>query len=304
MLGEKLVENLTGQQGQFGNNLGKRLFITDLDGTLLNDVRTVSPKDLAALTRMRRAGTLVALATGRSNHSLAMLMEKLGCAGPAGSMPVDYIIFSTGAGVMDYPGGRILRSVSLAQEDVLLISSVLDQLRLDYMIHRPVPDTAHFLYSQYNRGNQDFLRRLQIYRSFATPLSQARLCGFGGATEVLCIVAHDKGHEIAARLAEIFKNFSVIKATSPLDGRSLWIEIFAPSVSKSKTAEWLVEELAIEREMVCAVGNDYNDQDLLHWAGKSFVVANSPSVLRDHFPVVASNNNGGVGEAAAWWLAW
>jgi hypothetical protein len=92
------------------------------DGTLLNDDRKVTPEDPAALTRMRRAEILVALATGRSNHSPAMLMERLGYCGSMGSMPVDYIIFSTGAGVIDYPGGQILRSVSLAQKDVLSIS--------------------------------------------------------------------------------------------------------------------------------------------------------------------------------------
>jgi hypothetical protein len=231
-------------------------------------------------------------------------MDKLGYSGPAGGLPVDYLIFSTGAGVMDYPGGRILRNIALAPEHVLSISSVLDQLRLDYMIHRPVPDTVHFIYSQHNPGNTDFIRRLQIYKFFATPLSPAMLAGFGGATEVLCIVSQDHGHQIAARLAGIFKQFSVIKATSPLDGKSLWIEIFAPSVSKSKAAKWLAETCGVIRDMVCAVGNDYNDEDLLRWAGQSFVVANSPQVLQTQFKTVASNNNGGVAEAAARWQAW
>jgi hypothetical protein len=130
------------------------------------------------------------------------------------------------------------------------------------------------------------------------------LAGFGGATEVLCIVSQDHGHQIAARLAGIFKQFSVIKATSPLDGKSLWIEIFAPSVSKSKAAKWLAETCGVVRDMVCAVGNDYNDEDLLRWAGQSFVVANSPQVLQTQFKTVASNNNGGVAEAAARWQAW
>ncbi len=294
---------MTQQTKQSSADYRKKLFITDLDGTLLNDDKKITQEDLAALARMRQAGTLVALATGRSNYSLAMLMEKLGYSGPAGGLPVDYLIFSTGAGVMDYPGGRILRNIALAPEHVLSIASVLDQLRLDYMIHRPVPDTVHFIYSQHNPENPDFFRRLHIYKSFATPLSQALLAGFGGATEVLCIVPQDHGHEIAARLRETFRQFSVIKATSPLDGKSFWIEIFAPAVSKSQAAKWLAEECGVSRDMVCAVGNDYNDEDLLHWAGQSFVVANSPKVLQTQFQTVASNNNGGVAEAAARWQA-
>jgi HAD superfamily hydrolase (TIGR01484 family) len=279
------------------------LFITDLDGTLLNDQKHIAADDLAALTRMRRSGVVVALATGRSNYSLALLMEKLGYAGTASGLPVDHIIFSTGAGVMN-GRGHILRSVCLDQSEIHFITSRVEELGLDYMIHKAVPDTVHFLYRQHNRQNPDFLRRLAIYKAFATPLSVASLAGFGRATEVLCIVPEEGGHEIAGQLAEIFKQFSVIKATSPLDGKSLWVEIFASTVSKSQTAQWLAEELAIGRERVCAVGNDYNDEDLLHWAGQSFVVANSPAMLRDHFPMVVSNNSGGVAEAAARWLNW
>ncbi len=295
---------MTDQTKHSPDTYGKRLFITDLDGTLLNDQRQIAAKDLEALIRMRRAGIVVAFATGRSNYSFSMLIKKLGCDGPAITLPVDHIIFSTGVGIMDSPGGRIIRNVTLALQDVLTISSILDQLKLDYMIHRPVPHTVHFLYAQHNRDNPDFLRRLEIYKPFATPLSQAVLAGFDGATEVLCIASEEHGHEIATKLTEIFKQFSVIKATSPLDGKSIWIEIFAPSVSKSRAAEWLAEELSIEREMVCAVGNDFNDEDLLHWAGASFVMANSPPVLQTHFQRVASNNHGGVAEAAARWLAW
>jgi hydroxymethylpyrimidine pyrophosphatase-like HAD family hydrolase len=295
---------LTNQQGHFEIDPPKRLFLVDLDGTLLNDHKQIAPVDLVALNRMRRFGVLVALATGRSKYSLTMLFEKLGYVGGSRDLPVDHIIFSTGAGIMDFPHYRILRNVSLNHENVQSIASILGQLGLDFMIHKPVPDTVHFLYSQHSQENLDFVRRLEIYQAFATPLSPATLAGFGDATEILCVVPEESGLEIAAKLTEIFKQFSVIKATSPLDGKSLWIEIFAPTVSKSKAAEWLAEELAIERQMVCAVGNDYNDEDLLLWAGKSFIVANSPRVLRERFPTVAANTHGGVAEAAARWLDW
>ena len=39
-----------------------------------------------------------------------------------------------------------------------------------------------------------------------------------------------------------------------------------------------------------AVGNDFNDLDLLHWAGKGYAVANSPDPIRALFPLVPSND--------------
>jgi hypothetical protein len=94
----------------------------------------------------------------------------------------------------------------------------------------------------------------------------------------------------------------VIRTTSPLDHRSTWIEVFPADVSKSRTTGWLAGRLGVPRERTAAVGNDYNDLDLLEWAGMAFVTANSPHELKQRFPAVASNNDAGVSEAIERWL--
>ena len=279
------------------------LFVVDLDGTLLNSARQIGPKDLHALTRLRESKYLIAIATGRSNYSFDQLMAKLGYSGPSSSLPVDYVIFSTGAGVMDFPGKRLLKSFSLSPADVRFTADYLQASGLDYMIHRPVPDTRHFLYSVNEGNNPDFHARLKMYSNFATCLSPEALDNVGGATQVLCIVPADRGHQVAAEIAETLKQCSVIKATSPLDGMSIWVEIFAPNVSKSKGVKWLADTVGLRQDAICAVGNDYNDQDLLRYAGRSFLMANGPSALKANFEGVASNDNGGVGEAVARWLS-
>lgn len=283
-------------------NNHKGLFVVDLDGTLLTSDRQIALTDLNALSRLREEGFLIAIATGRSNYSFGLLMEKLGYSDQAGRLPVDYVIFSTGAGIMDFPNNTILKSYSLSPEDVRCASEYLELSGLDYMIHRPVPNTSHFLYSHNGTNNPDFHRRLQMYGDFATLLSAETLRSFGGATEVLCIVPDETGHEVAARVAADLKQCSVIKATSPLDGKSIWIEIFAPTVSKSQAVKWLSESIGLPQNTICAVGNDYNDEDLLHWAGQGFMVANGPPSLKALFQNVASNDDGGVSEAVDRWL--
>lgn len=279
------------------------LFVVDLDGTLLNSERQIAVEDLHALSRLREMGYLIAIATGRSNYSFDELMTKLGFTGLSSSLPVDYVIFSTGAGVMDFPARRLLKSFSLSPEDVRSTVEYLTRSGLDYMIHRPVPDTRYFLYSINGGSNPDFYARLKMYRNFATCLSPEALDNFGGATQILCIVPASNGHQVAAEIAGALKQCSVIKATSPFDGKSIWVEIFAPTVSKSKGVKWLADTIGLEQDRICAVGNDYNDQDLLCYAGRSFIVANCPPSLKGHFEGVASNDNGGVGEAVARWLS-
>ncbi|WP_459945872.1 HAD family hydrolase [Desulfocastanea catecholica] len=285
------------------------LFIVDLDGTLLTSEKRIAPGDLDALFRLRQMDFLVAVATGRSNHSFNLLMEQLGYMDPDRSFPVDYVIFSTGAGILDYPGNRLLKKFSLSSADVRSAAAYLENAGLDFMIHRPVPDTHHFHYSHNGSDNPDFYRRLEIYHDFATILTPEALDTFGEATEIICIVpGHNdlngnNGHEVAAKIAEACRQCNVIKATSPLDGRSMWIEIFPPTVSKSQAVSWLADIVGLQQNAVGAVGNDYNDEDLLHWAGQSFIVANGPPSLKTLFQSVASNDKGGVSEAVSRWLA-
>jgi Cof subfamily protein (haloacid dehalogenase superfamily) len=279
------------------------LFVVDLDGTLLTSERQLAQEDLDALSRLREMDYLIAIATGRSNYSFEQLMTKLGYSDPVNSLPVDYVIFSTGAGIMDFPGKRLLQSFTLSPEDVRSTADYLEASGLDYMIHRPVPDTRHFLYSLNGDNIPDFQMRLEMYEDYATPISTEAVNDFGGATQVLCIVPGDRGHNVAAEIAGVFKQCSVIKATSPLDLNSIWIEIFAPTVSKSKAVKWLADTVGLDRTNICAVGNDYNDEDLLRWAGSSFMVANGPPSLKAIFRGVASNDKCGVCEAVALLLA-
>ncbi len=280
----------------------KGLFVVDLDGTLLSSERQIASKDLLSLARLQKMGYLTAIATGRSNYSFDQLITKLGFSGTNGLFPVDYVIFSTGAGIIDFRSKKLLQSISLGHADVCYTADYLETSGLDYMIHKPVPDTCHFLYSSSGGINPDFHLRLKIYGEFATPLSPAALQNFGDATEIICIVPDDRGHEVAAEISATLKQYSVIKATSPLDGKSVWIEIFAPTVSKSLAVKWLADSFGLQQNDICAVGNDYNDEDLLHWAGQSFIVANGPPSLKALFQEVASNDNCGVCEAVDRWL--
>lgn len=100
-----------------------------------------------------------------------------------------------------------------------------------------------------------------------------------------------------AELALALPGFQVIRTTSPLDGASTWIEIFPRGVNKAAAASWLwraARESALAR---VAVGNDYNDLDLLDWAEHAFVVGNAPAELRARYATVATNDQAGFSEA-------
>jgi HAD superfamily hydrolase (TIGR01484 family) len=271
----------------------KGLFTTDLDGTLLRSDRTFAKEDLNALDRLGNAGIVRVLATGRSLYSLSAL--------PLDALPVDYVLFSSGAGVVEHPRGRILRKLSLQPKEVERAYRALLNLGLDFMIHEPIPENHRFVYVAANYTNADFERRISLYQDFALPLKDS-LQMFQPASQLLAVVPRERAVSALAGVRGQIRNLNVIRTTSPLDGQSTWIEIFPANVSKSRTAAWLAAELGIHRRNTASVGNDYNDQDLLEWSATGFAVANSPQEFRDRFATVASNDRGGVAQAIQQWL--
>ena len=265
------------------------LFIMDFDGTLLRSDRTFSSIDLDALRQLGELGIIRTIATGRSLYSFNTAAVE--------DLPVDFLIFSMGTGVLQNAGGKVVRRVSLEPHEVKRACKILKTHRLDFMIHRTIPDNHMFSYFRSNEGNEDFERRLKLYSRFAVPLNNT-IDGFGPAAQLLAVVPDRGSHAVLEKVRSELPDYSVIRTTSPLDGKATWIEIFPAAVSKSRTAAWLAEELKIDKHKIVSVGNDYNDLDLLEWTANSYVVDNAPADLKNRFAGVASNNNGGVAEAA------
>lgn len=274
-----------------------RLVITDFDGTLVTDEKQITEKNLKALKRLNQKNVLIAIATGRALSSFNRALSDMG-EDIVRNLVVDYVLFSTGAGVLAFPNREILYRRSITKENTVRVTRYFDSRGFDYMVHKAVPDTHHLLYKTQSADNTDFQNRLSFYRSHARPLD-VFVDQFESVTEVLAVLPDHNGAETVSAIRRDLPEFSVIPATSPLDHQSLWIEVFHKDVSKSRTAAWLCRQLNIPSGQVLAVGNDFNDKDLLKWAGKGIVVDNAPLPLKSRFDSVASNNHSGFANAVA-----
>jgi HAD superfamily hydrolase (TIGR01484 family) len=273
----------------------KGLFITDFDGTLLRSDGTLAQGDLDALVSLKGHGIRTAIATGRSLYSFN--------TSPGVDLPVDYIIFTTGAGVVNQPEGILMYRLNLTSDMVMQALETFKESGFDFFLHDPVPENHKFHYCRATDNNNDFETRLERYRPFGMAFDKSSGNGFGEASQLLAIIPENAAEHIVADVRNSLSGLSVIQTTSPLDHTSTWIEVFHPQVSKSGTAAWLTAELNLDPIDTAAIGNDYNDLDLLAWAADSFVVENAPKDLKTRFKTVASNNGGGVAEAIESWLA-
>lgn len=264
--------------------------VTDFDGTLYRSDHRFNEADLDALCRAGERGITRVIATGRSLHSYRGVV-------PHGTLPVDYIVFSSGAGLLRESDDALLQSSQLDTTQVLRAANVLMEIDLPFMLHRPVPENHRFVHRTTTSATDDFHRRVAHYRDHSAPLVGCP-SDFGPAAQLLAIAPPHRV-DLFDRVRNALPALSVIRATSPMDHASLWIEVFPPGVSKSETCATLLGGLGIASADVLAIGNDYNDEDILDWAGRGVVTANAPPSLRDRFEVVPSNDEAGVATALA-----
>ncbi len=262
------------------------MVVTDLDGTLLNSDQQVSNADYETLVELGSRSVLRVIATGRSPYSFQRVIPS--------DFPIDYLVFSSGAGIMDYRTREILYSMNLPEALVHEIAYRLRDLGINFKVLAAVPENHHFVYYQNGDLHADFVRRMDNYRGFERPISFDPP-NFGEACQFLIILPPDPVR--FEELKSLFKGVKIIRATSPMDHESIWMEIYHQDISKGKGIEFLCRKYQIDKDQVMGVGNDYNDYDLLDYVGKPFVVSNAPQELKVLYPQVASHNHSGFTEA-------
>lgn len=257
-----------------------KMVVTDLDGTLAKSDSSICPVDIETLKRIGESGVYRVIATGRNYFSACKVLND--------DFPIDYLVFSCGAGIMNWKTKEIIQAQHLPKDKVKNIAKILLDHQVDFSIQDKIPDNHHFCYSLRNEDNADFKRRLDIYNGYTRPLD---VSNFDEASQIIAILGKDTGwfDELSALLQDV----KVIRATSPLDGKTLWMEILPRHVSKSYGVDYLCKLLNVNKSHTIGIGNDYNDLDFLSYCQHSFVVANAPEELKKKYPAVASNDSNG-----------
>ncbi|MFO7950426.1 MAG: HAD family hydrolase [Candidatus Fermentibacteraceae bacterium] len=267
-----------------------RMVLMDYDGTLLRE-GGLDRRALRLLEEMGERDVVRVLATGRSPFSLLRSLE-------GRLLPVDYLILSTGVGVVAAPGWETVRSLSMGRRRLAEALEVLMELDVDYSVHHPFPENHRFRYRSSGSGPaDDLVRRLALYRGFHSEMTAHGELP-SEASQVVAIAAPHEGTDLLERVRDrLHPGMTVVRTTSPLDGESLWVELFPTGAGKGPAAAWLAELLRISPADALAVGNDYNDLDMLRWAGVRMVMEASPQRLLGLFDSADS-----AGSALERWL--
>lgn len=267
-----------------------RLLAIDLDGTLLNTQREISAANRQALADASARAVQIAIVTGRRSHSARPLIASLPC-------PIT-LIASNGAWIGSRDGEAIQRD--------FLPNDVARQV---LQAAKPFRPFAVAIYDQASRGqitmqedaslegplgwylrnNPDILRQVpDLPASITMDPIQIMFGGRPGRIEPLedLLLAS----EVATRV-----HLTWTKYLSP--GMSI-LDVMNKGCSKGKALKLWAEHLRIAPAEIMAIGDNYNDLEMLQLAGYPVVMGNCSSGLaRDGWTLTLSNDQHGVAEA-------
>jgi Cof subfamily protein (haloacid dehalogenase superfamily) len=262
------------------------MFVSDYDGTLARNDSKVSPETIEEFVRIGKLGVIRGIATGRSLFSFESVVDK--------DFPIDYLICSSGIGIYDWKKRILLHKSEISHIQTQEIYNFLIERNYDFMVQLPVPDN-HFFHHFYSGKNinEDFSARIKNYEiNGLRPILECP------ATSSQFVIICNEEKEHYKIIKERFTGLNIVKATSPLDGKSVWIEILPDKTSKASGIDFIRERMKIVKNDIIVVGNDYYDLDMLNYvkSSNSFIVDNSPEDMKQKYNVIGSNENDGVAE--------
>ncbi|HEY0323091.1 MAG TPA: Cof-type HAD-IIB family hydrolase [Pyrinomonadaceae bacterium] len=277
-----------------------RLLALDLDGTLLSSRGELSERNRRALAEARLAGVRVAVVTGRRFRDARPLALELG---------LDVPLISHNGALTKH--ARTLETVAvtlLPLQEAREVLRIGRERNLDAMISDDPVGAGVLVYDHINEDNHAFRRYIEWSRRIHGDEAEEAVRRVPSLEEYL---DHEPVHisysgtcEAMEALGEVLKCElnGRVKVFATMYTRMDFglIDVLHPQASKGTGVAAAATEAGIAREEVMAVGDNFNDLEMLEFAGTGVLMGNAHArILRENksLYVTATNDEDGVAQA-------
>ena len=245
-----------------------RLLALDIDGTVLDKNRVISPGVRTAIDKARAAGVIVALSTGRVAQGSLDVIADLALDG--------FHIFFDGALINNPNNGDEVFAQPIQRDVVRRAVASAHGYGLDIGLY----SSERYFVEQNSWASDlrsDFYHTVPVVDDFNRVIEEERII------KAALTLSSDADRKQAKLFYGEFPDTLNISLTkTPAFPDIDFINVLAPGISKGKSLERLAGHFNIPMSQVMAVGDGPNDVSLLEAAG--FAVAmgeNAPDVLKE-----------------------
>lgn len=265
------------------------LYVTDLDGTLLNSNDRISQYSIETINGLVAKGMQFTYATARSLVSASVVAKGLSTTIP--------VIAYNGALIIHPATGEVISSLSFTEEEAGYLSGVLRENGANPLVYAYVDGVERVSYvaGRENEGIQRYLDMRKEDRRFRQLPDET--CLYQGDIFYFTCIAD---REELAPMYEIFAGDGRFRCTlqQELYRPEYFLEIMPKKASKAEAIKRLKEIWHCDR--VVSFGDAINDIPMFEISDECYAVSNAVPELKAHATgEIASNDEDGVAK----WLA-
>ena len=239
-----------------------KILVLDIDGTLTNSKKEITPRTRAALKKAQEKGVKIVLASGRPTYGIMPVAKQLE--------------------LEEY--GEVIYQKTLPADMPALLYDMSREYKTNIMTYLEETVITPKKDDQYveleSRINKMEVREVEDFKSFVNfPVTKCLMVEDG---EYLAEVEK----KVKARLGDTL---------SVLRSEPFFLEIMPKNIDKAYSLGKLLEHLGMEREQMIACGDGFNDRSMIEFAGLGVAMANAQEPVKaaaDH--VTVSNDEDGV----------
>jgi cof-like hydrolase len=257
------------------DKMSKKLLALDIDGTLTNTQKDITPATLEKIIEAQEKGHIVAIASGRPLPGIRKIADTIELDRFGG-----YVLAFNGGRIVDYSTGEVVYQAVLDND---VVRDIYDYClkagcgMVTYDGDRVITGTDIDGYMTFEASiNHMEIMRIDNFRKYIDfPLNKC-----------LLTADPDKAEKIEQELAEKFGDQLNIFRSEPY-----FVEIMPPNVHKATSLEKLLEVLDMDRKDLVACGDGYNDLTMIEYAGVGVAMANAQDIVKEHADYITLSND-------------
>lgn len=253
-----------------------KLLVLDVDGTLLNSEKVVTPRTRSALLKAQQMGVHVVLASGRPTNGVQPLAEELE-------------LNKYGGYFLSYNGGQIFN----AQTGELMFERRIDPVMIPYL-YKKAQEKGFAIFTYH----KDFILTDSpdnIHVKEEAELNKMRIIKADNFAEAIdfspckCILTSDKEEDLISLENNWKRRLNgVLEAFRSED---YFLEVAPQFINKGNTLAVLMEMLKVDKEEVVAIGDGVADVSMLQLAGLSVAMGNARDSVKACADVMTLSND-------------
>jgi hypothetical protein len=256
-----------------------KLIALDMDGTLLNSDKQISPENKAAIAAAREQGVVVVLASGRPLNGMKSQLKELGMTSDE-----DYVLSYNASLVQRVKSEEIIRSQIITGKDAKVLAKLAKELGVH--IHAFSQEKGLITpESSYYTEHESTITGM--------PITVINFEALADDEQILKAMMIDDAELLSAAIKQLpealYKQFTIVQSAP------FFLEFLNPNSNKGVGVKALADHLGITADEVICMGDAGNDWHMIKYAGLGVAMENATDDIKEianHITV--SNNDHGV----------